>query len=147
MDPLPRKPVKAQPKQVKAASGTTRGGAAAAAARGRGARRGRNAGRARPKTAEELDAEMTDYFVGGAPGASAADGAATNGALVPAAGGDDMGVDEISVRRSCRSSRSTVRLIRAPVNHSRNATCRVYVTMKNPGACRSVPLRSGEYPN
>ena len=34
-------------------------------------RPGRNAGRGKPKTAEELDAEMTDYFGDGANGASA----------------------------------------------------------------------------
>ena len=97
MDALPRKPVKAQPKQVKAATATTRG--ATTTTRGRGTKRGRNAGRSKPKTAEELDAEMTDYFVGGTNSTGAVDGAVTNGAVVPAAaGGDDMGVDEISVR-------------------------------------------------
>jgi THO complex subunit 4 len=46
------------------------------------------------KTAEELDAEMTDYW-GNNAGANNTD-AATNGAA-PAAAGDDLGMDEISV--------------------------------------------------
>lgn len=53
---------------------------------------------ARPKrkTAEELDAEMTDYFAGGnaANGATADSAVAATGAA-PAAAGDDM--EEISV--------------------------------------------------
>lgn len=44
------------------------------------------------KTAEELDAEMTDYFAGGASTETAA-AAATE----PAAGGEDLGMEEISV--------------------------------------------------
>ncbi|KAL9613563.1 MAG: hypothetical protein Q9167_001896 [Letrouitia subvulpina] len=83
------------PKQATAAAkpaknGTgTRGGRAA---RGRG-RRGRNAGRAKPKTADELDAEMVDYFdATNAPG-----NAAPNGPQPTTTGGDDLGMDEISV--------------------------------------------------
>jgi len=59
--------------------------------------RGRNAGRPKKKTAEELDAEMTDYFGSGNAGA-AHDGAAaaTNGNATAANGGDDLGMDEIS---------------------------------------------------
>lgn len=79
-----------------AAKGSTRGGARG----GRGATRGGRGARApRPKrkTADELDAEMTDYFgVGGAPAEAAAP--ADNGApaAAPAAtGGDDMGMEEI----------------------------------------------------
>ena len=84
---------KVQPKQVKASTGATRG-----ATRGRTRGRGRAAGRPTRKTQEELDAEMTDYFVAGTNG-TAADGAAvTNGAPAAAAGGDDLGMDEISVR-------------------------------------------------
>ncbi|MCJ1473268.1 hypothetical protein MMC13_001919 [Lambiella insularis] len=56
----------------------------------RGGRRTRNAERAKPKTAEELDAEMTDYFVGGTePSAN------TNGAAPVANGGEDLGMDEV----------------------------------------------------
>lgn len=46
--------------------------------------------KAKPKTAEELDAEMTDYFAGGGSTETAA-------ATQPAAGGDDLGMEEISV--------------------------------------------------
>lgn len=67
-------------------AGRGRGGAAA---RGRGRR-------AKPKTADELDAEMADYFDPNAPaGTSNAENApATNGTA--AAGADDTGMDEIS---------------------------------------------------
>ena len=88
---------KGQPKQATAAKATpgetTRGGRGG---RGdRGARRGRNAGRPKPKTAEELDAEMTDYFVvGGTPGEEAV---VSNGAAPVANGGEDLGMDEVSV--------------------------------------------------
>ena len=57
-------------------------------------KRGRNAGRPKRKTAEELDAEMVDYFGDGGNGVAAtADAGATNGTV--ATGGDAM--DEISV--------------------------------------------------
>ena len=62
--------------------------------RGR-ARRGRNAGRSKPKTADELDAEMTDYFDKPANGIGAGD-ANTNGAGAVANGGDEVGMDDIS---------------------------------------------------
>lgn len=66
--------------------------------RGRGVRRGRNAGRAKPKTADELDAEMMDYFdATGNNGTVGADGGvATNGAAQAATnGGIDSGMEEI----------------------------------------------------
>lgn len=68
--------------------------------RGRGGRRGRNAGRAKPKTADELDAEMIDYFdTNAANGTVQGTDGATNGAVQPITnGGDDLGMDEISVR-------------------------------------------------
>ena len=93
-----RKP-KVQPKQVKVTTAATRG-----STRGRAGRAGRARGTGRPsrKTAEELDAEMTDYFVGGTGPANNGAGA-TNGAPAAAAGGDDLGMDEISVR--CRDER------------------------------------------
>lgn len=53
--------------------------------------RGRNPGRPKPKTTEELDAEMTDYF-----GDSGAVGEVGNG--VTQANGDTGMVDEIMVR-------------------------------------------------
>ncbi|EPS32668.1 hypothetical protein PDE_07628 [Penicillium oxalicum 114-2] len=63
---------------------------------GRGAR-GRNPGRGKPKTVEELDAEMVDYFNNES---TAAEGSApVNGAAAPApaASGEDTGMAEISV--------------------------------------------------
>ncbi|KAF7122587.1 hypothetical protein CNMCM5793_000612 [Aspergillus hiratsukae] len=89
--------VKSQPKPATAAK-------AANTARGRGARRGRRGGarssnRPKPKTVEELDAEMVDYFAGnentGSADANAP--AATNGTVQQAAtGGEDLGMAEIS---------------------------------------------------
>ena len=56
------------------------------------------------KTAEELDAEMTDYFAStnGATSAQTAEtsAAATNGGTQPAANTEDLGMDEISVADS-----------------------------------------------
>ena len=76
-----------------ATNGTVARGAGST--RGRGGRRGRNANRPKPKTADELDAEMVDYFdtnaTNGAVGS--ADGVAAN----PADGGDELGMGEISV--------------------------------------------------
>ncbi|EAW13244.1 RNA binding domain protein [Aspergillus clavatus NRRL 1] len=93
--------VKSQPKPATAAK-------TAAAARGRG-RRGRRGGaaatgrtsnRPKQKTVEELDAEMVDYFAGNenAGSADASAPAAANGAAQqPAAGGEDLGMAEISI--------------------------------------------------
>ncbi|KAI4277636.1 MAG: hypothetical protein L6R35_006140 [Caloplaca aegaea] len=78
------------------------------ATRGRGGRgratgrRGRNAGRGKPKTADELDAEMVDYFDpsntnGAVTEGSGAAAATANGATQPAATLEDAGMDEISV--------------------------------------------------
>ncbi|KAL9072892.1 MAG: hypothetical protein Q9161_003263 [Pseudevernia consocians] len=90
---------KNQPKSVAAKSATngtaTRGGRVG----GRGARRGRNAGRPKAKTADELDAEMVDYFDANAANGTAAttDAAATvNGSAAPATNGEETGMDEIS---------------------------------------------------
>ena len=69
------------------------------AGRGR-PRRGRNAGRPKPKTADELDAEMADYFdpnaVNGA--ATGAENAPTTNGITQSTthGAEDMGMDEIS---------------------------------------------------
>lgn len=79
----------AAPKPVNAAAG----GAGAKAA-GRGGRKGRAAGRPKPKTVEELDAEMSEYFDPNA----VAPAANTNGAAAPAAApatGDATMEDEI----------------------------------------------------
>ena len=67
---------------------------------GRGTRRGRNAGRPKAKTADELDAEMVDYFDANAASGTAAttDSSGTvNGASAPATNGEEIGMDEISV--------------------------------------------------
>ncbi|PLB35908.1 uncharacterized protein BDW47DRAFT_109449 [Aspergillus candidus] len=87
---------KPQPKPATATktAGATRGRG------GRGRRRGAAAGgranRPKPKTAEELDAEMVDYFQS-TENSNPAEGAAPNGNAQPAAnGGEDMGMAEIS---------------------------------------------------
>lgn len=62
-------------------------------------KRGRNP-RPKAKTAEELDAEMTDYWGGNNPsavGTTSDPAAAANGTAPAANAGDDMGMDEISV--------------------------------------------------
>lgn len=93
-----RKSTRVQPKQAgvtKAIDASTRGaGRGVRGARGR-VRRGRNAGRPKPKTADQLDAEMTDYFTGGpAPNGEAAP--ATNGTAPAAAANEDIGMDGIA---------------------------------------------------
>jgi len=89
---------KAQPKSAtvtkSTATGTAKGGRVGKQ------KRGRNANRPKPKTAEELDAEMTDYFATNANGTAAAASAVdtmNSGAAAPATNGDDLGMDEISV--------------------------------------------------
>ena len=71
----------------------------AQAGRRRGVR-GRTEGRPKPKSTEELDAEMTDYFGdGGANGDVNSGTATTNGAAQPVTNGGDTGMeDEIMVR-------------------------------------------------
>ena len=85
---------KNQPKSAAAkpvTNGTTaRGGKP----RGRGARRGRNAGRPKAKTADELDAEMVDYFDANAANGTTATTDAS--AAQPITNGGE-GIDEISV--------------------------------------------------
>ncbi|KAJ5101966.1 mRNA export protein mlo3 [Penicillium alfredii] len=83
---------KSQPKPATAAKpANANRGRGRPAARGR---RGRNPGRGKPKTVEELDAEMVDYFSNeNAP----ADGNAPNGTAQQANGGEDLGMAEISV--------------------------------------------------
>lgn len=90
---------RAQPKSATVTKATTNG----AAKTGRAARASKSKKGRKPKTAEELDAEMTDYWgtnTNGAPAAAAAaavaDGMATGG-TVTAANGEDLGMDEISV--------------------------------------------------
>ncbi|CAG8901471.1 unnamed protein product [Penicillium nalgiovense] len=64
--------------------------------RGKGPRpRGRNAGRGKPKTVEELDAEMVDYFTNDAPPAEGT--APVNGNVPQTSANQDIGMaDEIS---------------------------------------------------
>ncbi|RDI85665.1 hypothetical protein Vi05172_g4358 [Venturia inaequalis] len=80
---------------------TDKAGTGAASTRGRKPRRGRGAaaagGRAKPKTAEELDAEMADYW-GGETGTGTADAPMANGGAVqPAAtnGGEAVMEDDV----------------------------------------------------
>lgn len=91
---------KGNPKPVTSAKISTKGTTTRDGGRGRGIRRGRNAGRAKPKTADELDAEMSDYFgATGTNGTTGTDGAFVNGTNQPIANGEaDLGMDEISVR-------------------------------------------------
>lgn len=89
--PVHSKPATAKPKPA------TNTAARSNNARGRGKRggaRGGRAGRAKPKTAEELDAEMADYWDGGAPAAAggAADGAQYASVVAPEVAMDDDGV-------------------------------------------------------
>lgn len=81
---------KAKPKPAtnKAANNNTAG--RGRPARGRG--RGRNPGRGKPKSVEELDAEMVDYFAGGEP--APANNAPANGGAAPV-NNDDLGMSEI----------------------------------------------------
>ncbi|KAF2496146.1 RNA annealing protein [Lophium mytilinum] len=83
----PKNAAKSQPKPA------TGGRDAKGSARGRGkTARGRNAGRGKPKTADQLDAEMADYFVGDAGNG---DAMVTNGgATVQGATGGDTGMDD-----------------------------------------------------
>jgi hypothetical protein len=76
--------------KVTASSVGARGGRAGRA-RGRG--RGRN-GRGKPKTAEELDAEMVDYFDAVATNGNATGDAGATGGAQPAAANGDTGMDE-----------------------------------------------------
>jgi THO complex subunit 4 len=92
---------KAQPKSATATKGTANGTGKKAANKAK--KQGKNATRSKPKTAEELDAEMTDYFTnnnGGATTMTDANGAASGNAQSAATGGEDLGMDEISVSSS-----------------------------------------------
>ena len=94
----PKGAAKPKPATEKAATnGEARGGRGGG--RARGTKRGRNAGRPKTKTADELDAEMMDYFDanaanGTAPATEGAAAPAINGAAAGA--GDDLGMEEIS---------------------------------------------------
>ncbi|KAJ5098264.1 mRNA export protein mlo3 [Penicillium argentinense] len=57
-------------------------------------RKGRNPGRGKPKTVEELDAEMVDYFA--ADGNNATNGNAAANNVAQANAGEDVGMAEIS---------------------------------------------------
>lgn len=90
---------KAQPKSATATKATAKDGTKGRSAGKPGKPKRGRASRPKPKTAEELDAEMTDYWGGNNPAAAgaSAEAAATNGAAPAANAGDDMGMDEISV--------------------------------------------------
>ncbi|CAI7592967.1 unnamed protein product [Penicillium glandicola] len=90
---------KAQPKSAAApkAKENKKTAADKGARRGKGPARprGRNAGRGKPKTVEELDAEMVDYFTSDAPPAEGT--APVNGTAPQASANQDIGMaDEIS---------------------------------------------------
>lgn len=87
------KPKPATAKKAAANDSNNKRAAAGRPARGRKGQ-GRNPGRGKPKTVEELDAEMIDYFAD--TNAPADANAATNGAAPQANGGEDLGMAEIS---------------------------------------------------
>ncbi|KIW11858.1 hypothetical protein PV08_09131 [Exophiala spinifera] len=89
---------KAQPKSATAVKKDTKDGAKGRAGKPARKRAARSA-RPKPKTAEELDAEMTDYWGGNNPSAVAApaDTTGNNGNAAPAAANADDAMDEISV--------------------------------------------------
>ncbi|THC93318.1 hypothetical protein EYZ11_007207 [Aspergillus tanneri] len=93
--------VKSQPKPATAAK-------PAGAAKGRGGRRRqtRNPNRPKPKTAEELDAEMVDYFAANENSGPAEGNAPVNGAAQQPAngGGEDLGMAEISLQMQVTSA-------------------------------------------
>jgi THO complex subunit 4 len=92
----PNKIINKQPKGDKpkpvAKPAAGRGGARGGA-RGnkRGARSGSGSGRGKPKTAEQLDQDMSDYFGGDSTNASGAGPAA---ATTAATNGGDVGMDD-----------------------------------------------------
>jgi THO complex subunit 4 len=92
---------KAQPKSAAATKATANGTGKKVANKAR--KRGKNAARTKPKTAEELDADMIDYYAndnGGVAAMTDANGAVNGNAQAAAAGGEDLGMDEISVSSS-----------------------------------------------
>jgi len=84
----PKSAAKDKPKAATAAASTTKATANGTAKAAQPKKTGR-AGRPKAKTADELDAEMQDYFGGGE-----VNGAATNGTAAPTTNGDAM--DDIS---------------------------------------------------
>lgn len=91
---------KAQPKSAIATKATTKDATKGRIAGRTGKLRRRDKNRPKPKTAEELDAEMTDYFAGNNANSGTTIGvtaAAVNGGGQPAANTEDLGMEEISV--------------------------------------------------
>ncbi|KIW44020.1 hypothetical protein, variant [Exophiala oligosperma] len=88
---------KAQPKSATAVKKDSKDGAKGRAGKPARKRAARSA-RPKPKTAEELDAEMTDYWGGNNPSAvsAPAETAGVNGNAAPAAANADDAMDEIS---------------------------------------------------
>lgn len=89
---------KAQPKSATAVKKDSKDGAKGRAGKPARKRAARSA-RPKPKNAEELDAEMTDYWGGNNPSAvsAPAETAGVNGNAAPAAANADDAMDEISV--------------------------------------------------
>jgi len=81
---------KAQPKSAVAKPNAKNGVKARTAAKA-GKAKPKRLTKAKPKTAEELDAEMTDYFAGNGTTETTA-----VAATEPAAAGEDLGMEEIS---------------------------------------------------
>lgn len=88
----PKKKNEAKPKSATAAPKAATAAKTAAGAAGKKGRRGRNAGRPKRKTAEELDADMTDYFNAGAAPAPAAAAAPAPAAVSTA---DEVAMEEL----------------------------------------------------
>ncbi|KAL4939698.1 hypothetical protein BDV06DRAFT_224755 [Aspergillus oleicola] len=89
---------KSQPKPATNAKQPTRG------TRGRKRRTGGGAGRPKPKTAEELDAEMVDYFNTSNENGASGDANAAAGGAAQQPAGEDLGMAEISPGRLIRHS-------------------------------------------
>lgn len=92
----PKAQGKATTKVKEAAKAAAKSAVKAVSRKGRPAKRGRNTGRGKPKTAQELDAEMTDYFGEGAIGTGV--NGQENAAVNEHGNGGDTGMeDEIMV--------------------------------------------------
>lgn len=93
---------KAQPKSATAIK--TNANATSKKAANKAKKQAKSSTRSKPKTAEELDADMTDYYInnnnGGGTIMTDANSATNGNAQPAAAGGEDLGMDEISVSSS-----------------------------------------------
>ena len=90
---------KAQPKSATTTKANANGTGKKAANKAR--KRGKNATRPKPKTVEELDADMANYYTNnGSTTMTDANGTMNGNAQPAATGGEDLGMDEISVSSS-----------------------------------------------